>query len=103
MKRMLTLVSAALLTGAGAPATAPATAPADDPFVWLEDWTGPRVMQWVEAENKATVATLQGDPRYAGFFKDAVAIASAKDRIAMPSLINGRIFNLWRDAQHPQG
>lgn len=93
------MVSAALLTGAGAPAPAPA----DDPFVWLEDWTGPRAMQWVEAENKATVATLQGDPRYAGYFKDALAIASAKDRIAMPMLVHGRIYNFWRDADHPQG
>lgn len=93
------MVSAALLTGAGAPAPAPA----DDPFVWLEDWTGPRAMQWVEAENKATVATLQGDPRYAGYYKDALAIASAKDRIAMPMLVHGRIYNFWRDADHPQG
>ncbi|MGA1850109.1 prolyl oligopeptidase family serine peptidase [Sphingobium sp. HT1-2] len=99
MKRFLTMVSAALLTGAGAPAPAPA----NDPFVWLEDWTGPRAMQWVEAENKATVATLQGDPRYAGYFKDALAIASAKDRIAMPMLVHGRIYNFWRDADHPQG
>jgi len=99
MKRFLTMVSAALLTGAAAPAPAPA----GDPFVWLEDWTGPRAMQWVEAENKATVATLQGDPRYAGYFKDALAIASAKDRIAMPMLVHGRIYNFWRDADHPQG
>ncbi|WHO39297.1 prolyl oligopeptidase family serine peptidase [Sphingobium sp. AP49] len=99
MKRFLTMVSAALLTGAAAPAPAPA----DDPFVWLEDWTGPRAMQWVEAENKATVATLQGDPRYAGYYRDALAIASAKDRIAMPMLIHGRVYNFWRDADHPQG
>jgi len=101
MKRFLTMVSAALLTGAAAPS--PASEPADDPFVWLEDWTGPRAMQWVEAENKATVATLQGDPRYAGYYRDALAIASAKDRIAMPMLIHGRIYNFWRDADHPQG
>lgn len=99
MKRMFALVSAALLTGANAPAAAPA----DDPFVWLEDWTGPRAMQWVEAENKATVAALQGDPRYPGFFAEARAIAAAKDRIAMPQLVNGRVFNFWRDADHPQG
>jgi prolyl oligopeptidase len=99
-KRMMLLVTAAMLTGAGAP---PAPASGDDPFVWLEDWTGPRAMQWVEAENKATVATLQGDPRYAGYFKEALAIASAKDRIAIPMLIHGRVYNFWRDADHPQG
>ncbi len=100
MKRMMTLVSAALLTGAGAPAP---DAPADDPYVWLEDWTGPRVMEWVEAENKATTAAFEGDPRYQGYYADALAIASAKDRIAMPMLIDGRIYNFWRDADHPQG
>ncbi len=94
------MVSAALMTGAAAPAP---DAPADDPFVWLEDWTGPRAMQWVEAENQATVATLQGDPRYASYYRQALAIASAKDRIAMPMLIHGRIYNFWRDADHPQG
>lgn len=99
LKRMMTVVSAALLTGAGAPSPAPA----DDPYVWLEDWSGPRAMAWVEAENQATIATLQGDRRYKGFYEQALAIASAKDRIAMPSLINGRLFNLWRDAGHPQG
>lgn len=75
----------------------------DDPFVWLEDWTGPRAMAWVEAENARTLARLTDDPRYAGFYKDALAIAAAEDRIPTPDLINGRVFNLWRDAAHPQG
>jgi prolyl oligopeptidase len=102
-KRILTLVSAALLTGANAPDPAPDPAPSDDPFVWLEDWHGARAMQWVEAENEATVAAFQNDPRYAGYYRDALAIASAKDRIAMPMLIGERIYNFWRDADHPQG
>lgn len=99
-KRITGLVSAALLTGAGAPA---ADVPADDPFVWLEDWTGPRAMQWVEAENKATLAAFQGDPRYQGYYRDALAIASASDRIAMPMLVHGRVYNVWRDGEHQQG
>lgn len=93
------MVSATLIAGAGAPPPPPA----DDPYVWLEDWTGPRAMQWVEAENRATVATLQGDRRYQDFYALALSIASAKDRIAMPMMIGGRIFNFWRDADHPQG
>lgn len=96
------MVSAALLTGAGAPPAAK-DAPADDPFVWLEDWTGARAMQWVEAENKATVDAFQSDPRYKVYYAQALAIASAKDRIAMPMLIHGRVYNFWRDADHPQG
>ena len=106
MKRILTLVSAALLSGAGAPsapAANPAPNPADDPYIWLEDWTGPRAMQWVEQENAATEAAFRNDPRYAGYYRDALAIASAKDRIAVPMQVHGRIYNFWRDADHPQG
>ena len=102
MKRMMNLVCAALLTGAGAPSPNPA-ATVDDPFLWLEDWSGPRVMQWVEAENQATVAAFQNDPRYRGYYEDALAIASAKDRVAMPMQVRGRVYNFWRDADHPQG
>ncbi|MDF0542915.1 prolyl oligopeptidase family serine peptidase [Sphingobium sp. H39-3-25] len=80
-----------------------APSPADDPFVWLEDWTGPRAMAWVDAENQATLTALQGDPRYECYFQDALNIASAEDRIAMPTLINGMVYNFWRDAAHPLG
>ena len=54
-------------------------------------------------ENARTLPRLQGDPRYAGFFHDALAIASASDRIPIPDLTNGRVLNFWRDATHPQG
>lgn len=86
--------------------TAPAAAqdaPADDPHVWLEDWNGAKSMAWVEAENKTTLARLQNDPRYKGFYDKALAIASAKDRIPYPAPLNGRVFNFWRDTDHPQG
>lgn len=85
------------------PVHAQPPATVDDPYIWLEDWTGPRAMAWVEAENARTLKRLQGDPRYKAFHGEALAIAAAKDRIAYPSLINGRVFNLWRDAEHPQG
>ena len=75
----------------------------DDPHIWLEDKDGTRPLAWVEAENKRTLARLQSDPRYQTFYAQALAIASAKDRIPMPSQRGGRILNFWRDADHPQG
>jgi prolyl oligopeptidase len=85
------------------PVHAQPSAAVDDPYIWLEDWTGPKAMAWVEAENARTLQRLQADPRYKTYYGEALAIAAAKDRIAYPSLINGRVFNLWRDAEHPQG
>lgn len=75
----------------------------DDPYIWLEDKDGAKPLAWVEGENKRTLARLQSDPRYKAFYQEALAIASAKDRIPMPSQRGGRILNFWRDADHPQG
>ena len=97
MKKLVTAMMIAATPLAASAATL------DDPYIWLEGWTGPKEMAWVEAENAKTLPRLQNDPRYAGFYKDALAIASAQDRIPAPNQLNGRIFNFWRDAAHPQG
>jgi len=111
----VTLFAASLLATAAAPAqvasvtqTSPAAAPAapapaDDPYIWLEDKDGPKALAWVEAENARTLPRLQQDPRYRGFYADALTIAQAQDRIPSPEARYGRIYNFWRDAQHPQG
>ena len=91
----------ARMTNAATP-SASATA-ADDPYIWLEDKDGAKALAWVEAENARTLPRLERDPRYAAFHAEALAIASATDRIAMPDQRNGRILNFWRDAAHPQG
>lgn len=75
----------------------------DDPHVWLEDKDGVAPLAWVAAENARTLSRLRDDPRYARFHADALAIASAKDRIAMPMQLRGRVYNFWRDAEHPLG
>ena len=94
----------ALAFGLAARTVAQAPAPAaNDPYVWLEDKDGARSMQWVEAENAASLPRLEKDPRYAGFYKDAYAIAAATDRIPYPQLVNGRVLNFWRDDAHPHG
>ncbi|MBA2935606.1 S9 family peptidase [Sphingomonas sp. CGMCC 1.13654] len=99
-----TIALSALALGLAARAVAQAPAPApDDPYIWLEDKDGARSMQWVEAENAASLPRLEKDPRYAGFYKDAYTIAAATDRIPMPELTYGRVLNFWRDDAHPHG
>ena len=74
-----------------------------DPYIWLEEKDSKAAMEWVAVENGKTIPRLESDPRYAGFYKDAYAIASAEDRIAYPNLTYGRVFNFWRDGAHPHG
>ena len=93
----------AALAQTGAMTTAPATAADHDPYLWLEDKDGAKPLAWVEAENARTLPRLEGDPRYAAFHAEALAIAAARDRIPAPELTYGRVLNFWRDADHPHG
>jgi prolyl oligopeptidase len=74
-----------------------------DPYLWLEQVNSPRSMAWVRAENARTLGVLEKDPRYAGLYRDALAIAQAKDRIPAPAQLDGSIFNFWQDAEHVRG
>ena len=74
-----------------------------DPYLWLEQVHSPRAMAWVRAENARTLGVLEKDPRYAGLYRDALAIAQAKDRIPAPTELDGGIFNFWQDAEHVRG
>jgi len=107
MRKWMWTAAASVLAIAGTVAVAPlvaqTSAMTDDPYIWLEDKDGAKPLAWVEAENARTLPRLQNDPRYAGFYSQALAIASAEDRIPMPDQRFGRIYNFWRDAQHPQG
>ncbi|TPG43641.1 S9 family peptidase [Sphingomonas koreensis] len=108
MKAMLYLPLALLTTVPVGAQTVPATTPtqaasADDPYLWLEDKDGAKPMAWVAAENAKTLPRLEGDPRYQGFYDDALKIAAAEDRIPYPDQTGGRILNFWRDQAHPHG
>jgi prolyl oligopeptidase len=80
-----------------------AAQPTNDPYLWLEDVDSPRAMQWVRSENEKTTGVLEKDPRFEGFYSNAVAIAEAKDRIPGPEMLGGQIYNFWQDAEHVHG
>ena len=88
--------------GAGA-AAAQQDAPSDDPYIWLEDVSGQRAMEWVNSHNAKSQAILETDPRYPQYYADALAIAQASDRIPYGSFIGGQIYNFWQDADHVRG
>lgn len=75
----------------------------NDPFIWLEQVSSPRSMEWVRSENAKTVAVLEKDPQYASLYADAVKIAEARDRIPYPMIIGGQVYNFWQDAEHVHG
>lgn len=79
-------------------------AESDDPYLWLEEIHGERAMEWVNAHNEHSLGVLQGDPRYQGFYDEALAILQATDRIPSPGFTpGGHIDNFWQDADHVRG
>jgi prolyl oligopeptidase len=85
-------------------ATAQTPPPAqDDPFGWLEEIEGQKALDWVRAQNARSLAELEADRRYPGLKAEALAIVNATDRIPMPGLRGGEVFNFWQDAGHVRG
>ena len=74
-----------------------------DPYRWLEDVGGERAMAWVKAENGKSAGVLEKDPRFAGIYKSALAMAQAKDRIPNASFMAGALYNFWQDSAHVRG
>jgi prolyl oligopeptidase len=96
--RILSMVAVVAFLAGAAPPPAP-----DDPFLWLEDVHGARAEAWVKSENAKTLAVLQRDARFARFYDAALAVNSATDRIPYPTVIGGRVYNFWQDANHVRG
>jgi prolyl oligopeptidase len=93
----------AALAALASPTLALAQTADHDPYIWLEDVSSPKAMAWVDAHNETTTKALQADPRYAGLYEQALALAGARDRIPAPRFLNGEIYNFWQDPDHLRG
>src|SRR6185503_449981 len=88
------------MTISAASASAQQAASTDDPYIWLEDVSSQRSMDWVHSHNAKTQAVLEADPRYQQYYNEALAIAQAQDRIPYGFLARGQVYNFWQDADH---
>jgi prolyl oligopeptidase len=97
------IVGLLFMTIGVARADAQQAAAPDDPYIWLEDVSGQRSMDWVNSHNAKTQSVLEKDPRYQQYYDEALAIAQAKDRIPVGRFIGGQVYNFWQDADHVKG
>jgi prolyl oligopeptidase len=103
MSLLKTSILAAALAGAALATVAKAQAGPDDPYLWLEEVSSPRAMEWVNSHNAQTQAVLEADPRYQSYYNEALAIGQASDRIPFGRFLGGQIYNFWQDAEHVRG
>ena len=101
---LLGMVAAATGCRSSAPAAVSAS-PVEqvDKYQWLEDVQGERSIAWVKAHNARSEEVLENDPRFAELKASALKIYESPDRLPMPVLKEGTIYNTWQDAEHVRG
>lgn len=75
----------------------------EDPFIWLEDVDGVKSMEWVKAQNTATVSALEKFPEFQNIYEKNLQIYNSKERIAYPDIIGNYIYNFWKDSVNERG
>lgn len=75
----------------------------DDPYVWLEDVTGDKAIDWVKARNAKSQAVMEADPRFNELREDLLAILDSDARIPFVSKQGEFYYNFWRDKKNERG
>ena len=104
MQRLAFALALAMSTAAGSTAgEADKTSPApEDRFLWLEDVTGDKSLDWARARN-AESATVLATPEEAALEKRILDILDSKERIPEVDKHGRYYYNFWRDAKNPRG
>jgi prolyl oligopeptidase len=71
--------------------------------LFLEDVEGEEALAWVRAQNERSLAILEGDRRYSGYYAEALRIATSADRIPYGAVRGGYVYNFWQDDAHERG
>lgn len=74
-----------------------------DPYLWLEDVTGERALEWAREHNEVAGARFAASERFAALEQRILDVLDDDTRIAYPGRRGPWLYNFWRDAEHPRG
>jgi prolyl oligopeptidase len=75
----------------------------EDPYLWLEDVSGERALDWARQQNAFSTKELQGSADFEGLRERLLAILNSKERIPMVSKKGRYLYNFWRDEKNVRG
>ena len=75
----------------------------DDPYLWLENVTDERALDWVREQNDRSLTLLEGVDGFAAMNDEALSILTSDARLAQGSIHNGEVYNFWQDDEHVRG
>lgn len=79
------------------------TAVSNDPYVWLEDVTGAKSLEWVKTQNAKTEARLASTPAFKQMETSIRAVLDSDAKIPNVQKIGAFYYNFWNDKQHERG
>ena len=74
-----------------------------DPHQWLENVESADAIAWARKQNATSERELQSTDTYTQMYPTIKKILDAADRIPAVEKHGDRLYNFWRDAQHPRG
>ena len=76
---------------------------ATDPYLWLEQVTDERALDWARAHNEVVVTQFAGSDRFGELERRILDMLDTDTKIAYPARRGRWLYNFWRDADHPRG
>lgn len=99
-------VTLCLALGWGMAAQEPKPTPpasVEDPYLWLEEVTGPKPLEWVKARNAESGKELTEGTEFEKLRADLLKIYDSKERIPGIYKQGAFYYNFWQDAKNPRG
>jgi prolyl oligopeptidase len=103
MRLMLAGAMVVLAACASQEMTKVTTAIDREKHLYLEEVEGVEALAWVRSQNDRTLAILENDARFKGYYEAALGIATSKERIPYGSIRQGHVYNFWQDEAHERG
>ena len=75
----------------------------EDPYLWLEDVTGQKQLDWVRQQNAITTNELQARPEFGSIRARLLSIMNSRERIPAVTNHDKWLYNFWRDETNPRG
>ena len=74
-----------------------------DPYLWLEEVEGAKILGWVKERNAVSEKMLSARPEYAPTRDGILKILDSKDKIPFVSRRGDYLYNFWQDAANKRG
>lgn len=75
----------------------------EDPYLWLEDVTAEKSLEWVKARNAITIKRMEAEASFEKLRSDLLDILDSNARIPFVSKRGDYYYNFWRDKTNERG